>query len=204
MAIIGDLSDLPFLEIFNVVGDRTGRLLFGLPGRPRFELEVHAGALRGLRLGDERIDDPLRAREELLPLVEADGGVFAFHRAARSDLEGALHLPIPPLLLGLASALDEIAAYRDRFAEARTRFRLAGNRSGASEPLEHDLALFLERASGLLHQGADAEELAQALGLGLDPVRFRLHKLRSLGRVCVVPEPPNSQISAPRLAAGAA
>jgi hypothetical protein len=200
MAIIGDLSDLPFPEIFNAIGDRTGRLLIGAPGRLRFELEVHGGALRGLRVGDERIDDPLRAREELLPLLEADGGVFAFHRAARGDLEGALHLPIPPLLLGLASALDEIAAYRDRFAGARARFRLAATGPELSEPLEHDLAHFLERASGLLHRGADAEELSQTLGLGLDPVRFRLHKLRALGRVCALQEPQ----AVPRLAAGAA
>ena len=181
MAIFGDLSDLPFPEIFNMIGRRTGRLLiFGVPGLPPYQLELADGGLKGLAVGPEKIGDPLRVRDKLTALMEAGRGTFEFQRCSREELEGELSLSLPYLLMAIASAVDEISAYRDRFAHPKTRFKILGSEEVW---LDEDLYLFLERATPLLLLGCDAETLAATLNVSLEQVQLNLYKLRSVGRV---------------------
>lgn len=184
MAIFGDLADLPFPEIFNMVGRRTGRLqIFGVPYLPNIDLDLEDGKLRGVRMGEEPIDDPLQVRDRLAPLMEAPRGIFEFQRCGPEALQGSLQMPITSLLMAIASAVDEISAYRERFAHPETRFKIL-----ASEEvwLDEDLWMFLERATPMLMQGSDASELARALHVSVEQVQLHLYKLRSVGRVAPV------------------
>jgi hypothetical protein len=184
MAIFGDLADLPFPEIFNMVGRRTGRLLiFGVPDQGGFELDLIDGTLRGLQIDGEAISDPLRARDRLAVLMEAPRGLFEFHRSLPEQLRGNLELPVTSLLMAVASAVDEISAYRDRFPHPQTRFK----RMASEEVwLDDDLYLFSERATPYLLRGTDADELARELGVSLEQVQLYLYKLRSVGWVAPV------------------
>ncbi|HYU35726.1 MAG TPA: DUF4388 domain-containing protein [Thermoanaerobaculia bacterium] len=184
MAIFGDFADLPFPETFSMVGRRTGRLLISdVPDQGSFELHLVDGSLRGLRIDHEDIDDPLRARDRLAALMEAPCGLFQFHRCAPERLHGALDLPLISLLMSLASAVDEISAYRERFLHPQARFRRL---AGEAVRLADDLDQFAQKATPYLLQGTDAEELARALDISLDQVRLYLYKLRSLGWIAPI------------------
>ncbi|HYU35725.1 MAG TPA: DUF4388 domain-containing protein [Thermoanaerobaculia bacterium] len=105
MAVFGDLADLPFVEILNVIDRRSGRLLiFGLPDPGSFELDLVDGTLRGLRVDGEDVEDPLCARDGLIGLMRAPRGVFEFHRALPGELRGALDVPLPLLPLMILAA----------------------------------------------------------------------------------------------------
>jgi hypothetical protein len=184
VAIFGELSDLPFPEIFNMVGRRTGALLIsGVSGLPPFQLLLADGALCALRFGAEAVNDPLQVRDKLAALMEAQSGTFEFQRRPAGSVTGRFRLPATSLLMAIASAVDEIGAYRDRFAHPRTRFKLLG---GEEVWLDEDLRLFLERATPSLLEGADAEELARELDLSLSQIQLHLYKLRSVGKVAPV------------------
>lgn len=181
MAIFGDLGDLPFPDLFNVVDQRSGRLLiFGIPGQGRFELDLVGGSLRGLQIDGQDIDDPLHVRDRLAVLMRAPNGLFAFHRSRPEQLRDTLDLPISWLVMALASALDEIGAYRERFPHPRTRFEQLVS---AEVSLDPNLRQFAERAMPYLRRGTDAEELACALGVSLEQVQLLLYKLRAVGLV---------------------
>jgi hypothetical protein len=184
MAIFGDLADLPFAEIFNIVGRRTGKLvLWDLPGQTYFEIHLQDGALRGLRVGLEPVEDPFRVRARLSTLLEETSGRFEFRLARPEELFGSLALSIPGLLMSMAAAVDEIGAYRHRFPHPGTRFRCL---AGEKIRLDQELFVFLQRATPWLEAGASAEELARFLGVGLDQVQLHLYKLRAVGQIAPV------------------
>jgi len=107
MAVFGDLADLPFLEILNVIDRRSGRLLiFGVPDQGTFELDMVDGSLRGLRVDGEDLADPLYARDGLIGVMRASRGLFEFHRSPPEQLRGNLDLPLAllPLMVVAAAA----------------------------------------------------------------------------------------------------
>jgi hypothetical protein len=194
MAILGDLADLPFAEIFNIVGRRTGKLvLWDLPDQTYYEIHLQDGMLRGLRVGLEPVEEPFQVRARLASLLEETSGRFEFRLARPEELFGSLALSIPGLLMAIAAAVDEISAYRHRFPHPDTRFRcLAGERVR----FDSELALFFKRATPGLEAGASAGELARFLGIGIDQVQLQLYKLRAVGQIAPVrafddaPAPP--------------
>ncbi|MEM8933448.1 MAG: DUF4388 domain-containing protein [Acidobacteriota bacterium] len=182
MAIFGHLSDLPFPEIFNCIGQRTGHLtLSGIDGVEPLRLHLRFGRLCGLQIRDGVvIDDSLIIRDRLVVLMDADTGGFEFHRCPEESIRGTLDLPIAGLLMSIASAVDEITAYRHRFAHPETRFEAVAN----PEPwLDEDLYHFFEQARPLLVAGASAKQLAEHLALSADQIQLFLYKLRSFGKI---------------------
>ncbi|MEM9558622.1 MAG: DUF4388 domain-containing protein [Acidobacteriota bacterium] len=183
MAIFGHLQDLPFPEIFNMLGRRTGRL--DIQAATDYDLSLHLrdGSLRGLTIGTDVVVDPVQVRDRLASLMDTSSGTFEFHRCAPELLRDDLALPMTQLLLSIASVVDEIGAYRERFAHPRTRFRaIAAGRMW----LDDELYDFFVRAEPILAVGADAQELAAALDVGLEQVQLHLYKLRSIGRIAPV------------------
>lgn len=185
MAIFGDLADLPIPDIFNVFDHRNGRLLiFGVPDHARFELDLVDGSLRGLRVDGQDIEDPLHVRDRLTLLMKAPRGVlFEFQRSGPEQLRDGLDLPLAWLAMSLASAADEIGAYRERFPHPRARFR---QMASSEIPLDAHLGHFAERARPFLRRGTDAEELAREIGVSVEQVQLFLYKLRAAGMVAPI------------------
>jgi hypothetical protein len=185
MAIFGDLADLPFPDIFHIFDQGSGRLsIFGVPDHGIFELDLVDGSLRGLRIDGRDIGDPLHVRDRLSILLKTPpGAVFEFHHFLSEQLRADLDLPLAWLAMSLASAVDEISAYRERFPHPRTRFQ---HMPSAEAPLDAHLGHFAERAMPYLQRGADAEELAREIGVSLEQVQLFLYKLEAAGLVAPV------------------
>jgi hypothetical protein len=184
MAIFGDLSEFPFPEVLNMLGRRTGKLeLFELPSSEPVEIHLREGTLCGLVVGDDLLDDVLHVRDKLRSLMQTTTGAFEFHAVAQEELDGQLDMPLQQLLMSLASAIDEISHYKNRFTHPKTRFKWI---SASDIWISDELYFFCERARPYLKMGTDAETLTRDLNLSLDQVQLCLYKLRSVGAVAPV------------------
>jgi len=184
MAIFGNLSDLPFPEIFNMIGRHNGRLVItDLPGDEIFELELAEGSLRSLRIEDEQICDTFRIWDRLATLMETSHGAFVFQRSTAEELHGTLNLPLTALLVTIAVSVDEMKAYRGRFAPLSTRFRKIADEDAVQD---EDLDLFPERAAPLLVRGTTAQELSREVHLSVEQVQLNLYKLCAAGWIAPV------------------
>jgi hypothetical protein len=184
MAIFGNLSDLPFPEIFNMIGRHNGRLVItDLPGDEIFELELAEGSLRSLRIEDEQISDTFRIWDRLASLMETSHGAFVFQRSTAEELHGKLNLPLPALLVTIAVIVDEMKAYRGRFSPPSTRFKKIADEGAV---LDDDLDLFPDPAAPLLVRGTTAQELSREVHLSVAQVQLNLYKLCSAGWIAPV------------------
>lgn len=179
MAIFGSLEELPVPEILSMLGQRSGHLkVWDLPDDKRCDLYIDKGKLKALRVNGRRIQEVFEVREEMVSLLSTKRGSFEFDRCAPEALQQGLDASIQKLLLSAATAIDEIAAYRNNFADPRTRFQML---TTFDTWTDQELAHFWERAEPALKQGASADELADTLAMNLEQVQLILYKLRSLG-----------------------
>lgn len=183
MAIFGNLKDMPFPDLVAMLGRRSGVLeVFGLPGkRQGYAVALDGGKVVWVREG-RRFLDPVEARFALQELMRSGEGAFEFVPGVPPANGVPLGWPLERLLLSMTSMEDERAAYAPLLPDPKTRFQAASLEVWLEEPLWS----FWERAKGLLRGGASAEEIAKALHLPLDEVRYYLHKLRLVGKVAPV------------------
>lgn len=177
MAIFGDLSDIPFSDLLNLLSGLSGVLHIERPGQPQLALVLDRGVIQEVRNGGRSLDS-LEALARVQELLKHQGGSFEFSPGAKR-LGPALNWPVERLMLLAANVEEEIKAYAEALPDPRTRF------VADEEPpvLEEPLASFLERALPYLKSGTSGEELARALRLPQDQVVYYLHKLRLLGVV---------------------
>ncbi len=184
MAIFGALNELPLPEILTMLGRRSGKLkLWNLESGHRYELHMHEAKLKALFVDQQSIDDIMFVRESMIELIDAEQGSFEFEREPPDSLTQHLDIPVEQLLLSTATAIDELKAYRQRFADKRTRFRSVGP---VDVWLDDNLYMFWQYSSHLLEQGCSAEEVAEHLDMHLEQVQLNLYKLRSLGKIAPV------------------
>lgn len=181
MAIFGSLEELPIPEILSMLGHRSGHLkVWDLPDDKRCDLYIDKGKLKALRINGRRIQEVFEVREEMVSLLSTKNGSFEFDRCAPEALQQGLDASIQQLLLSAATAIDEIAAYRNNFADPRTRFQML---TTFETWTDQELAHFWQRAEEALLHGTSAIELAEMLDMNLEQVQLILYKLRSLGVV---------------------
>jgi hypothetical protein len=179
MAIFGSLDELPIPEILSMLGQRSGHLkVWDLPDDKRCDLYIDKGKLKALRINGRKVQEVFEVREEMVSLLSTTRGSFEFDRCAPKALQQGLNVSIQQLLLSAATAIDEIAAYRNNFADPRTRFQML---TSFDTWTDQELAHFWERAESTLMEGASAQELADMLAISLEQVQLTLYKLRSLG-----------------------
>ncbi len=181
MAIFGNFTDFPFIELISTLGRRSGKLnVWDLPGQQRLELHLNGAVLQGLIVNGQQVTNVLKVRDQMVELMGAQSGSFEFVKLAPEALEGRLYLPMSALMLRATSAVNELSVYRDRFPSPQTRFKLV-NTEGAWDDAE--LYEFVKRARPALERGVSPVELSERLSLQLEQVQLYLYKLRSLGRV---------------------
>lgn len=184
MAIFGALNELPIPEILTMLGRRSGKLkLWNLENKHRYELHMHEAKLKALYIDQQAVNDIMFVRESMIELIDAEQGSFEFERHPPDALTQHLDIPVEQLLLSTATAIDEMKAYRQRFADQRTRFRSVGP---VDVWLDDNLYMFWQYSSHLLENGCSAEEVAEHLNMQLEQVQLNLYKLRSLGKIAPV------------------
>lgn len=183
MAVFGNLRDMPLADLIAMLGRRSGVLeVFGLPGkRQGYAVALDGGKVVWVREGRKRLD-PVEARFTLQELFRSREGAFEFTPGVPPLDEAPLGWPLERLLLTMTTMEDEQAAYASLLPDPQTRFQAVSLEIWLEEPLYS----FWERAKNYLLNGASAEEIARALHLPTDEVRYYLHKLRVVGKVAPV------------------
>lgn len=181
MAIFGNFTDFPFIELISTLGRRCGKLsVWDLPSALRLELHLNGAVLHGLIVNGQQVTNVLKVRDHMVELMGAHTGTFEFSKLAPEALQGRLYLPMSALMLRATSAVNELSVYRDRFPSPQTRFKLV-NAQGAWHDAE--LYEFVKRARPALERGVSPLELSERLSVQLEQVQLYLYKLRSLGRI---------------------
>ncbi|WP_040683587.1 DUF4388 domain-containing protein [Thermus igniterrae] len=182
MALLGNLNSIRLEEILQILAQREGALeLWNLKDIPPTTLYLKPGRIRSVDQKGKPLD-PLAAKAVLQALLQAREGSFEFIPGAKPPHGVRLGWPVERVLLGLITLQDEMAQYQAQLPHPQMVF-LYRPPACPGEALEAPGRDFLERARPHLERGASAEELAQALGLPLDTVRFYLFRLEAKGWV---------------------
>ena len=186
MAIFGNLRDIGLLDLLPLLAHKKGRLMLI---RKKGTLELYLSGRRVICAEeDHRVLSPNQLEERLFELVqEGEGGFEFFRNESPKHRRGCLNLAIDELVLKLATQKDELENVRGHLPHPDTVFTLDHVALAYNDP---NLAEFLDRAWPHLSAGASAQELAQALGMPLERVRYLLYKLRTLGAIEPFERPP--------------
>ncbi|MFN3267257.1 MAG: DUF4388 domain-containing protein, partial [Deinococcales bacterium] len=184
MAIFGNLSEFPMLEVMSMLERRCGILRFsGIEGYEALELHINSGVLQGVVVGATISRDANLAKRILARLASTRSGKFEFCRMPPNspNMQNDLAINVNEILLRGAAIDDEWNNYKDQLPDPKTRFTLA---SQELVWLEGGLQIFWQRAEPLLEYGISVEDLALRLGMDIRTVQLSLYKLRSIGVVC--------------------
>lgn len=180
MAIFGDLSEMSTPEILTILGRRTGKLLFDLPGETRYELHLCEATLWSLQVDGSLQNELPVIFYHLAILNRARAGRFEFVQTTPSALEHQLDLP-HQALLARDDGGDE--ALHAASPDKRTCFLL---QSDSSQAVPENLQLFLQQSQALLARGSSAEEVAEALNMSAMRAQIYFQQLRILGQIAPV------------------
>ena len=180
MAIFGNLTEFPFLEVISMLQSRTGVLRFSnLRPYESVELQLQTGQLRGLTVDGVPIFDVGMARSYLLEISEKRVGDFEFRKT--SDLttrQSPLSIVVKDALLRSDVARSPIPDMH--LPDPQTRFAPA---AADTAQMSDDLKRFWVSAHSLLLNGSSAEQIARALRLELRAVQVMLYQLRTIGAI---------------------
>ena len=182
MAIFGNLTEFPFLEVISMLQNRSGVLHFSnLRPYESVELQMQDGQLQGLTVDHVPIFDGQMARSYLLEIAEKRIGDFEFKKSRD------LILRQPPLKIVVKDALLRSGAGNEVFQvpdaqlpDPQTRFTPAATEVTL---MEDDLKSFWVRAQPLLSRGSSAEQIASELRLELSVVQLAFYRLRTIGAI---------------------
>ncbi len=181
MAVFGNLTEFPLLEVFGMLERRCGVLRFTRVGRfANLEFHLNNAQLQGLVVDGKVMRDGLMAKNLLVEIANIRDGKFEFQRVpVGSDvLLNDLAISINEVLLRRATLDDEWNNYRENLPDGETRFMLS---SQELVWLDGDLQFFWNQAEPLLEYGISAKDLAVRLSLEVKMVQVNLYKLRVLG-----------------------
>ena len=197
MAMFGNFSELPFLEIVRLLRERRGRLVVRTASGKVFKLFLQDGALVDFLHGDV----PMRqtVAQDLLSLSRSSTGSFEFMQLPNPLPHTALNLPLESLeswLSGQDTQYSEVERYtqdverlRDSLPHVSTLFVPV---LMTSTEAQAQLKAFLERWSieypaleSSLLQGVSAEQLSSVLSLPLEHAQLTLYRLQQAGALAV-------------------
>lgn len=183
MAIFGNLTEFPMLEVVGMLEHRCGALRFSHIGRYQtLEFHVNMGILQGLVVDGKVWRDGFDAKALLLELANQREGHFEFQRlpATSPEMYNDLAININEVLLRSATFDDEWNNYKDQLPDPKTRFTLAGEELVW---LEGNLQTFWQRIEPLLEYGISIEDLAKRFEMDVRVVQMNFYKLRAVGVV---------------------
>lgn len=181
MAVFGNLTEFPLIEIFAMLERRCGILRFSQVGRfQSLEFQLNNGQLQGLIADGKVLRDGLAAKDLLVEVANHRDGTFEFQRVPADSglLLNDLAIEVSEVLLRRATLDDEWNKYKNNLPDLETRFVLA---TQELVWLDDDLQRFWNHAELLLEYGISTKELAQRLSLELRLVQVNLYKLRAIG-----------------------
>jgi hypothetical protein len=183
VAIFGNLTEFPLLEVMGMLEHRCGVLRFQDIGRfSVLELHVNMGVLQGLVVDGRVWRDGFDAKALLLEIANVRHGSFEFQRlpATSPEMHNDLAININKVLLKSATFDDEWNNYKDQIPDPKTRFTLAGEELVW---LEGNLQTFWTKVEPLLEYGISLEDLASRLQMDVRVVQLNFYKLRAIGVV---------------------
>jgi hypothetical protein len=183
VAIFGNLTEFPLLEVMGMIEHRCGVLRFSQIGRfESVELYVNMGVLQGLMVNHKVWRDGYDAKNLLIEISNVRDGHFEFQRVAATSPEmlNDLAIQINEVLLRSVTFDDEWRMYKDQLPDPKTRFTLAGEELIW---LEGSLQDFWARAEPLLEYGISIEDLAARIQMDVRVVQMNFYKLRVAGVV---------------------
>lgn len=186
MAIFGNLTEFPFLEVISMLQTRTGVLHFrNLRPYESVELQLQTGQLQSLTVDGVPIFDAGMARSYLMEINDKRVGDFEFKKARDLTtrqpplsivVTDALLATGSPLIIGASSDLQIPDAH---LPDPQTRFAPAAEIAH----LDADLKSFWVKAQPLLLRGSSAEQVASELRLELRVVQVTFYQLRTIGAI---------------------
>ena len=179
MAIFGNLTEFPFLEVISMLQNRSGILHFSnLRPYESIELHLQAGQLQNLIVDGVPIFDAAMACSYLLEINDQRIGDFEFRKSRESALRQPLNIAVTDALLRSANGSSVFQVPDAQLPDVQTRFTPA---AAEIAHLEDDLKIFWVRAQPLLLRGSSAEQIANELRLEVRHVQLALYKLRTIG-----------------------
>ncbi len=181
MAIFGNLTEFPLIEVMGMLERRCGVLRFNQVGRfQSLEFQLNNGRLQGLVVNGKVLRDGLAAKDLLVEVANQRQGTFEFQRVPADSglLLNDLAIEVTEVLLRRATLDDEWNNYKDNLPDLETRFVLA---TQELIWLDDDLQRFWNQAEPFLEYGINTKELAQRLNLEFRLVQVNLYKLRATG-----------------------
>ncbi len=183
MAIFGNLTEFPFLEVLKMLERKSGVLRF-LQLRPyaSVELHLHRGTLQALHVDGVPILDAGIARSYLLEISAKRMGEFEFGTSSHV-VPNPLGIVVTDAVLGIGASEELFAVAREWLPDTKTRFNAADGAPPQSNHLDADLRRVWPSIHPLLMRGSSAEEIAAQLGLSEETVQHALYKLRAIGAI---------------------
>lgn len=182
MAIYGNLTEFPFLEVISMLQNRIGVLHFtNLRPYESVELHLHEGRLQSLAVDGVLIFDAQIARSYLSEIAVRRTGDFEFRKSKDLNIRHSpLNIVVTNALLRSGASDDLFQVPDVQLPDPQTRFTPA---AAETAHVEDDLKTFWLRAQPLLSRGSSAEQIARDLRLELRVVQLALHKLRTIGAI---------------------
>ena len=149
MAIFGNLTEFPFLEVISMLRSRSGVLHFSnLRPYESIELRLEAGQLQGLTVDGVPIFDAGMARSYLLEINDKRNGDFEFKKSRDlSTRQPPLRIVVTDALLTISATSDSFPIPDAQLPDPQTRFTLTAVEVAR---LEDDLKIFWVKAQPLL------------------------------------------------------
>ncbi len=198
MAIFGDFSDLPFLEVMRVLRERQGRLVVYSETGKVCGIFIHHRALIDLWFGETQVQSKIEVQRFLQQLNCLNEGSFEFFKLASPPQSVILDIPLEGLEVWLAADskvenpqerdAQEIQRLQDAFPHPETRLILTNPISANLSQVSYEaLEVFYQKLGSeknqvgqALKRGISAEMLAQWLEWPIKRCQLELYRLQEV------------------------
>jgi hypothetical protein len=182
VAIFGNLTEFPFLEVISMLQNRNGVLYFSnLRPYESMELQLQAGQLQGLTVDGVPIFDAQIARSYLSEIASKRSGDFEFKKSHDvSHRQVSLKIVVADALLKTGATSDLFQVPEAQLPDPQTRFTPV---AAEVSHLADELKAFWVRAQPLVLRGSSAAQVASELRLELSDVQLAFYQLRTIGAI---------------------
>ena len=181
MAVFGNLTEIPLLELLRTLGKRTGKLSIGLlPQRQVYHLYLDKARLRALHVDGQILQNGQLIRQAFIKLSTAKEGNYIFKSIPIEELQKNFDVPLKPLL----NTTNKTKINKALLPAPQTRFVLSKSKQRELESWQNSsLKAFWKSTVLLFDMGSSAEEIARALKIDVNTAQINIYKLRSLGQI---------------------
>ena len=181
MAIFGNLTEIPLLELLRTLGKRTGKLSIALlPQEQGYHLYIDKARLRAVHVDGQVLRGGQLIRQAFIELSKAKDGHYTFKSIPIEVLPKSFDVPLKPLL----ETTSTQKIYKNRLPAPQTRFVLSKSKQQELESWQsNSLKAFWKNTALLFDIGSSAEEISQTLNIDVKTAQLNIYKLRVLGQI---------------------